>query len=47
MNPENLIKYIEEHLDAYLVEISEKFNCSKCVLRKELKTLNITRKKTN
>ena len=43
--PEKLIKYIEEHPDAYLVEIAQEFNCSECAIRKALKKLNITRKK--
>lgn len=43
--PEKLIKYIEKHPDAYLVEIAEEFNCSECAIRKALKKLNITRKK--
>ena len=45
--PEKLIKYIEKHPDAYLVEIAEEFNCSECAIRKALKKLNITRKKDN
>ncbi|WP_418889688.1 hypothetical protein [Romboutsia ilealis] len=35
--PEKSIKYIEEHPDAYLVEIADKFNCSECAIRKALK----------
>ena len=45
IHPEKLIKYIEEHPDAYLVEIAQEFNCSECAIRKALKKLNITRKK--
>ena len=45
IHPEKLIKYIEEHPDAYLVEIAQEFNCSECAIRKALNKLNITRKK--
>ena len=38
--PEKLIKYIEKHPDAYLVEIAEEFNCSECAIKKALKKLN-------
>ena len=43
--PDKLVKYIEEHPDAYLVEIAEEFNCSDVAISKALKKLNITRKK--
>ncbi|WP_418889668.1 IS630 transposase-related protein [Romboutsia ilealis] len=35
--PEKSIKYIEEHPDAYLIDIADKFNCSECAIRKSLK----------
>ena len=43
--PNKLIKYIDAHPDAYLVEIAEEFNCSDVAISKALKKLNITRKK--
>lgn len=43
--PDKLVKYIDEHPNAYLVEIAEEFNCSECAIRKALKKLGITRKK--
>ncbi|WP_418895571.1 MULTISPECIES: hypothetical protein [Romboutsia] len=35
--PEKSIKYIEEHPDAYLIDIADKFNCSEYAIRKALK----------
>ena len=43
--PDKLVKYIEEHPDAYLVEIADEFNCTTTAVSKALKKLNITRKK--
>ena len=44
--PEKLIKYIEKHPDAYLVEIAEEFNCSECN-KKSIKEIKYnTKKKT-
>ncbi|MGL5507933.1 MAG: IS630 transposase-related protein [Paraclostridium sp.] len=43
--PEKLVEYINEHPDAYLVEIAEEFNCTEGAIRKALKKLGITRKK--
>lgn len=34
---ENLVKYIDEHPDSYLVEIAQEFDCSECAIRKALK----------
>ena len=43
--PEELIKYIEEHPDAYLKEIAEVFGCHLSSVLKRLRKLGITRKK--
>ena len=43
--PEKLIKYIEEHPDAYLKEIAEVFGCHPSSVLKRLRKLGITRKK--
>jgi len=43
--PENLIKYVEEHPDAYLKEIAEVFGCHPSSVLKRLRKLGITRKK--
>jgi len=43
--PDELMRYIEEHPDAFLSEIGERFECSAPAVSKALKKLNITRKK--
>ena len=43
--PEELIKYIEEHPDAYLKKIAEVFGCHPSSVLKRLRKLGITRKK--
>ena len=43
--PEKLIKYVEEHPDAYLKEIAEVFDCHPSSVLKRLRKLGITRKK--
>ena len=43
--PEKLIKYIEKHPDAYLVEIAEEFNCSECAIREIRLDLKSEKKK--
>ena len=43
--PEKLIKYVEEHPDAYLKEIAEVFGCHPSSVLKRLRKLGITRKK--
>ena len=43
--PEKLIKYIEDHPDAYLKEIAEVFGCCQYSVLKRLRKLGITRKK--
>ena len=43
--PEKLIKYVEEHPDAYLKEIAEVFGCHPYSVLKRLRKLGITRKK--
>ena len=43
--PEKLIKYVEEHPDAYLKEIAEVFGCHPSSVLTRLRKLGITRKK--
>ena len=43
--PEKLIKYVQEHPDAYLKEIAEVFGCHPSSVLKRLRKLGITRKK--
>ena len=43
--PDELIRYVGEHPDAFLIEIAAYFHCSDEAVRKALKKLNITRKK--
>ena len=43
--PEKLIKYEEDHPDAYLKEIAEVFGCHPSSVLKRLRKLGITRKK--
>ena len=43
--PEELIEYVEAHLDAYLKEITEVFGCHPSSVLKRLRKLGITRKK--
>ena len=43
--PEKLIKYVEEHPDAYLKEIAEFFGYHPSSVLKRLRKLGITRKK--
>jgi len=43
--PEKLIKYVEEHPDAYLKEIAEVFGCHPSSVLKRLRKFGITRKK--
>ena len=43
--PDELIRYIDEHPDAFLEEIGDHFGCSDEAVRKALKKLGITRKK--
>ncbi|MGL6104794.1 IS630 transposase-related protein [Romboutsia sp.] len=43
--PEKLVEYINKKPDAYLIEISEEFDCSTTAVIKALKKLKITRKK--
>jgi transposase len=45
VDPDRLIKYLEEHPDAYLREIAEEFICSEVAIFKALKRLKISRKK--
>ena len=41
-----LRSYVKENTDAYLREIAEAFQCCQTAIRKALKCLKITRKKT-
>jgi transposase len=43
--PEELMRYITEHPDAFLEEIGDYFQCSAEAVRKALNKLKITRKK--
>jgi len=43
--PEKLLKFIEDHPDAYLREIAEEFGCAIYAVQKALKRQNISRKK--
>jgi transposase len=45
VDPKELERCIEEHPDAYLVEIAEMFHCDESAIRRALKKLGITRKK--
>jgi transposase len=45
VDPKELLRYVEEHPDAYLREIAEEFSCTEAAIRKALKRLQITRKK--
>ena len=47
IDPEKLKTYVKEHPDAYQNEIEKKFRCTPETIRKALKRLKITRKKTN
>ena len=44
--PDELKRYVEENPDDFLEEIATHFNCSAEAVRKALKKLKITRKKT-
>ena len=43
--PGELLRYVEEHPDAFLREIGEHFGCSDVAVGKALKKLGVTRKK--
>lgn len=43
--PDELVRYMDEHPDAFLSEIGEHFNCSAQAVAKALRKLKITRKK--
>ena len=43
--PDELVKYVDKHPDAFLVEIGAHFGCSDEAVRKALKKLGYTRKK--
>jgi len=45
VDPEELIKIVEDKPDLFLYEIAEKFNCSAVAIHKRLKQMNITLKK--
>jgi transposase len=45
LEPEKLLRYVDEHPDAYLKEIGEAFGCSDTAVLKAFKRLGITRKK--
>ena len=45
INPEELIRFVDEKPDAYLREIAEKFGCSITSVHTRLKKLKITYKK--
>jgi transposase len=45
IDPVKLESYMEEHPDAYLLEIAKAFSCSDAAVVKALKRLGITRKK--
>ncbi|WP_350560631.1 IS630 transposase-related protein [Psychrobacter sp. CAL346-MNA-CIBAN-0220] len=45
MHDELLLKDIEQHLDDYLYEQAQRFNCSKTGIHKALKRLSISQKK--
>ena len=45
VNPERLSQLLEEHPDAYLKELAEKFGCSDVAVLKALRRLKISRKK--
>jgi len=43
--PDELVKYVDKHPDAFLVEIGAHFGCSDEAVRKALKKLGYTREK--
>lgn len=45
INPEELVAYVQEHPDAYLKEIAQKFGCCPAAVLRRLRKLGITRKK--
>jgi len=45
IDPAKLERYMDEHPDAYLLEIAKVFSCSDAAVVKALKKLKITRKK--
>jgi len=47
IDPDRLIKYLQENPDAYLKEIAEEFGCSDVAILKALKRLKISRKKNH
>ncbi|MBR1486750.1 MAG: hypothetical protein IJ597_05805 [Synergistaceae bacterium] len=46
IDPEKLKNYVKENPDAYLREIAEAFRCCQTAIRKALKRLKLTLKKT-
>ena len=47
IDPDRLVKYLEEYPDAYLKEMAEEFHCSDVAILKALRRLKITRKKNH
>jgi transposase len=45
IDPQLLREYVQEHTDAYLLEIAAVFNCSDTAVSDALRRLGITRKK--
>jgi transposase len=45
LDPEKLVKYVEEHSDAYQREMASEFKVSKSCIGKVLRKLKITEKK--
>ena len=45
IDPERLRAYVQEHPDAYLLEIAAQFSCSDTAVLNALRRLGITRKK--
>ena len=45
IDPDKLLKYVEEHPDAFLHEIAEGFDCTAWGVKKALERLGISRKK--
>ena len=47
IDPDRLVKYLEQHPDSYLKELAEEFNCSDVAILKALRRLKISRKKNH
>ena len=46
INEHALLEYLEEHPDAYRLEMAEHFGCSQSTIHRTMKRHNVTRKKT-